>query len=100
MMLDGENQCRFKSLKTDFDNIYAKGDNNFPATMNAVLCLLNSHRGHEGQKPPEHQCRDDGEDALVFTQDEGKRSDNHICHQCREKGHISCFCLVEKLKEE
>jgi len=42
LMLDGANYYKFKALREELDNDYAKGTDTYPTNRNAVLRLLNS----------------------------------------------------------
>jgi hypothetical protein len=44
LMLDGVNYRKFKDLKEELDNNFAKGSDTYPMNWNAVLHLLNSRK--------------------------------------------------------
>ena len=47
LMLDGANYYKFKDLREELDNDFAKGTDTYPTNRNAVLQLLNSRKtGH------------------------------------------------------
>jgi len=96
LMLDGANKERFKKMKEDMDLDYAKGQDTYPTTRNAVLRLLNSKNNTVTKKPfvPRHESS--GEDNLVFVQ----ASDRRKCFRFGKGGHIAWDCIEEKPAEE
>lgn len=93
LMLDGANYYKFKGLREELDNDYAKGTDTYPTNRNAVLRLLNSRK--TPSFPPQPNVRQ-GDAAMMFAQGDGGRPDNRKCFRCGRKGHIATNCPAEK----
>ena len=70
LMLDGANYYKFKDLREELDNDYAKGNDTYPTNRNAVLRLLNSRKMSTSARLPNPRG---GDSAVVFAQGDGAR---------------------------
>ena len=68
LMFDGANKEHFENMKEDMDLDFAKGQDTYPTTRNAVLRLLNSKNNMVVKKQVMPKHVGGGEDNMVFAQ--------------------------------
>ena len=94
LMLSGANVKKFKALKHDLSNSFALGNNNYPATMEGVLDLLNNYTTQSSttRSPAASSSNASRNDAIeeqaMFAQGDAPL----ICNDCNQPGHIQRNC--------
>ena len=93
LMLGGANIKRYQPLKNNLANNFAMGTDNYPATMDGVLDLLNNYTpptnsSRQNSNPPA-RTDDIDEQAMFVQNDDGSPV---ICNQCQQPGHVQRNC--------
>lgn len=96
LMFDGLNKERCEKMKEEMDLDFAKRQDTYPTTRNAVLRLLNSKNNMVVTKQAVLRHGASGEDSMMFAQ----MSDRRKCFQCQKQGHIAKDCTEELPRQE
>ena len=97
----GANPSNYKSLKTELQNQYNLGQNNYPSTLSAATRILQNYVGTKGVAEGGGAAFEDDEvEEVSFLQSEkkpvkgtdGKLYINVPCHNCGDMGHYKSHC--------
>jgi hypothetical protein len=90
MFLSGADKNRYFELRNELSNDYAKGNDNYPSTLDGMLRLLNNYRGGNKSAPRPDAA---GSDGVAFLQEKG-------CWHCKKPGHNKSDCPELKALEQ
>ena len=86
VFLAGVNAKRYGRLKTDLNNAYVAGHNNYPHTVESAVTMLSFYMDEKGI-----QTTDENEGQLQLTSFMQQQK-NVTCFKCGQKGHYANKC--------
>lgn len=96
--------ARYGELKTDLENEFTKGNNQYPTTLTKALQLLTNYKSNKNKTPnTKNQNVNNNTSFAQQGKKKGKQYDDSwhkdaTCNHCGKKGHIKPNC--PELKEE
>ena len=104
--LRGANNELYGDLKIELENDYAKGLDNYPASVDEAVALLNAYLQKKyGERKP-HPQYDTGvafaqkeESELKVGRSRKREKKQVLCHRCKQRGHYAHECKNDLLEE-